>query len=269
MLDTNLTRIPLRFRASVLVFVLVPALLVAETVEETARKIASRYRNAVISVRLTTRQRMVVAGREMNKDDRVQEGTGVVLDSTGLTVLSLNAVDPLGGSMAESFGLDENSDYRWESQISDVKMRFPSEGEIAGTVILRDRDLDLVFVRPTENLESAPRDIDLAAHDSLDVLEQMVILGRMGKSAGRSSSVLLGRVKAVVQKPRLFYVPDPMTSYAGLGQPVFGLSGKLVGLLLMRTMPGRSSGGSLVIVLPAPEILEIVNQIPASARTGQ
>lgn len=238
----------------------------AESVETQARAISERYRDAVISVRLTTRQRMVIAGREMNKDDRVQEGVGVVIDSTGLTVLSLNAVDPLGGSMAESFGLDAGSDYRWESEISDVRMRVPGHGELSGEVILRDRDLDLVLVQPSEQKDLSLPHIDLSQNDSLQVLDPIVVLGRMGKNAGRSSSVLLGRIKAVVKRPRLFYVPDPMVTYAGLGQPVFALNGKLLGLLLMRTMPGRNTDGSLVIILPADEITEVVDQIPASAR---
>ena len=227
-----------------------------------ARRIAEKWQPAVITVRMTSRERMVVGGREMDKGEQVREGTGAIVDSAGLTVFSLNDAEPFG---AEEGGYEEPG-YQWDTEISDVKMIMADAREIAASVVMRDRDLDLVFVRPSQKQPRALPFIDIKDRDSVAILDQIVLVGRLGKMSGRVTALSIGRVRAIVRKPRLYYVPDLANSYEGLGRPVFSLNGKVVGLVVFRSAPPRSTEGGETIVLPIEEISEVVSQVPASRK---
>jgi hypothetical protein len=85
-------------------------------------------------------------------------------------------------------------------------------------------------------------------------------------------AVSVGRIEAVVDKPRTFYVlGGAMWGYA-LGAPVFAVDGKLIGVLFLRTVNAQtdqnhgfmfsnlSQWGMMPIVLPASDIAEGVKQ---------
>ena len=136
--------------------------------------------------------------------------------------------------------------------------------------MLRDEDLDLAFIRPTDQAgrrrswrsiwPSRPRPA---------LLDQVVVLSRLGRVGGWAASAALADISAVIERPRTFYVLGGTP--AGMGTPAFSTSGKLVGLLTLRQVdPGRSSmfsmmGGAeamglLPVILPAADVLEIAKQ---------
>jgi len=160
--------------------------------------------------------------------------------------------------------------------LSDVKILFEDGTEVPAEVVLRDKDLDLAFVRPKSKITAELTPLDLSKSGRVDLLDQVIALNRLGNAAGRAYAASFERIAAVVERPRLFYVPETSFTTTALGAPAFTLDGKLVGLFVMRTLRGRSSGGGMGmmgmqpenitgIILPADDIQKAAKQVPAAA----
>jgi len=86
------------------------------------------------------------------------------------------------------------------------------------------------------------------------VLDPVVSLSKLGPNLYRQSTLMRGWVNAIIEKPRDYYVIDNVSP----GTPVFNESGKWLGISLFKKDGGRPSG---VITLPAPDVLEIAEQV--------
>jgi len=250
------------------------AVAFAQSIEEQGRAILEKHQKAVVAVQLVVKSKYSMMGMGSEEQESKQEATGFVIDPTGLIVLPLSSTDPGGmlESMMSAMG-GEGNQPKIETTIGDVKVLLDDGKEIPAQVVLRDKDLDLAFVRTSEKPADPLPCIDLGQSGEAQVLDQVVALNRLGKVANRSSSVSLERIEAIVRKPRTFYLPGNDPTHSGLGSPVFTLDGKALGILVMRTIKGESGGGlmdmmgmakgMLVIVLPAADILEAAKQAPA------
>jgi S1-C subfamily serine protease len=161
-----------------------------------------------------------------------------------------------------------------KTQFSDVKMRLADGTEIPARLIMKDPDLDLAFIAPEKDGEAALPTftyVDLKNGARANELDVVVALGRLGKSLNRESTVNLGRLSAVVRKPRTFYVG---TIAQALGVPVFTLEKEILGIALMRKGPGGGGmslgnimgGGMAPVVLPAEDVLEVAEQAKRKAQ---
>jgi S1-C subfamily serine protease len=185
--------------------------------------------------------------------------------------MSLGSQNP-GAMMSKIVGVSTgNGDTRVDitSEPTDLKIRLPDGRELPAKIVLRDEDLDLAFIRPTTKPSAPMVAIKLAESATPVLLEQVLILSRLGRVGGWSASASLADISAVIQRPRTFYVLGGAPG--GMGTPAFNASGKLVGLLTLRQVdPGRSSmfsmtGGAealglLPVILPAADVLEIARQ---------
>ncbi len=116
--------------------------------------------------------------------------------------------------------------------------------------------------------------LDLTNSAKAEILDQVVTLNRLGNAAGRAYSASIDRISAIVQRPRLFYVPDGSLNTTALGAPAFTLEGKVLGIFVMRSMKGKSGGGMGMfsfqadnmtgVIVPADEILKGLKQVPAA-----
>ena len=151
--------------------------------------------------------------------------------------------------------------------VKDIKLVVDKNEEIPATVVLRDNDLGLAFLRPTEKREKPFKYIDFTNSVQPQLLEQVMVLARMGRIADRQIGAMTGEIQAIVTKPRLFYVPSAELASGGFGVPIFSEAKKVVGLVLMRTLPSAASAdsddGMLGIILPASDIVEIADQAKA------
>ncbi len=238
----------------------------ADEVAVQGRGILEAHRSAVVTVKLVTK--MSFGGR--GDEETPQEVTGTVLDATGLTVVSLTETDPTNmirsmmGAMADSFDMS--------SEVTDVKI-VPEDGvDIPAKVILRDKDLDLAFVRPAEEPAEPMPHIDMSQDAAPEILEPLVLLNRLGKVARRAYAAELVRVKAVVDKPRTFYVTGGGLMDTSLGTPVFTLDGQFVGVNVLRMIKAQAGGisgmfgglddSAMAIIIPGQDILEAATQAP-------
>ena len=239
-----------------------------------AEDILNKWQDAVVTVKVVVNVRFVVEGRESDAMEEVIETIATVIDSSGLAVLSYSSVDPmriLGDFLRQMQNVPNVS---IESDITDVKMFMPDGNEIPATIVMRDNDLDLVFIRSIKETEKPANALELTEHtNGLSVMDEVFILTRLGDMTGRIPSISLYRIEAVVKKPRMFYVIDENVITGKLGAPVFSINGKLVGLLVLNRKQGEyknigmsdlfggaSRTGILPGILPAGEIAAVAKQ---------
>jgi len=257
--------------AGTIALILWSAAVQAQDQRAAFREIATRWQDAVVSVRVSLKVRMSMGGREVQSMDDTVETVATVIDPSGLTVMSLSSLDP-GAMMNRIMGAAGGAgDQKMSivSEPSDVRIRLADGKELPGTIVLRDQDLDLAFIRPTTKPATPLTAIDLSASARPAVLEDLLVLNRLGRVGGWTPAAALYSVSAIMEKPRTFFV---LNGPVGTGTPAFMANGRVVGLLTVRQIdPGRMSmfgmmggaegAGVLPVVLPAADVLEIARQV--------
>jgi hypothetical protein len=232
-----------------------------------ARQVVAKWKDTVVTARLVIKMTMSggPAGggeQEENKNDV----NGTVIDPSGLTVVSLSAVDPgeMYRRMAGAAG--EKQQFKIETQLTDAKLRFADGTEVPAKVVLRDKDLDLAFLRPTDKLAQPAAALDLSQAGAPQLLDPVVTVNRLGNASNWEIAPRIDRIQAILTKPRTVYVPQGGDE---IGTPAFTLEGKVVGVTLVR-LPlgapgarGDEDAGGMAIILPAADVLEVAKQAPA------
>jgi hypothetical protein len=245
---------------------------------EAGRKAVKDWGGAVVGVQMTLKTRIVAEGREMNQGENTSTATATFVSPDGLAVMSYSAVNPTEAFERMQLGGEDGGKFSFSTEVSDLKIRMPDGRELPGEVVLRDKDLDMAFVRLAAAPEKALTWVNLENAAQAQPLDTLIFLGRLGKVANWNSSVSLGNVAAVVTKPRTFYVPG--SSEGQMGTPAFTLEGKALGILLQRTLltgdSMRGMGmslfmdpshmGFLQVVVPAADVLETAKQVPPRSK---
>ena len=250
----------------------------ADEVADKGREIFKKNQRAVVTVQVVVKMKFSVPGMGGQANESKQDVTGTVVDPSGLTVLALSSCEP--GDMIQSMmaGMsDEDMKFKMETELSDVKLLLDDGTELPADIVLRDKDLDLAFVRPVTKPASPMTALDLNKAATAQVLDQVITLNRLGKAAGRAYAASVERISAVVQKPRLFYIPGSEMTSTALGSPAFALDGNVLGVFVMRSVNQQGGGmgmfnfrpqGLTTIILPAADIVKAARQAP-QAKTGE
>lgn len=241
----------------------VTAVASAQTPEErnTARQVIAKHGDAVVSLMGTTKIRINQGGREVqNRDEKVQT-LATVLDGTGLAVASLTALDPsdlMTASLARGRGAG-GAGVSVTTESSDLRYRLADGKEVPVRVVLRDKDLDLAFLRPSDKPAAALAAIDnpVGRPAAIDLL---IVLQRFPEIAGWQATALFADVQVVVDKPRTFYIVNS----GAFGAPVFDTAGRFVGVVLRLRNESGEGPTAAPIVLPASDIREVAKQAPAA-----
>ena len=250
----------------------------ADPAGDQGRAALEKSKDAIVTIQVTVKQSFSMPGAPSEGRDSTVEVSGTVIEPSGLTVVALSSIDPAAmmTAMMESMGGgDEEMKFELKSEIKDAKLLLHAGKEVPVEVVLRDKDLDLAFIRPKEKLEAPLPAVDFKNSAKVRILDEIIMIGRMGKVASRASAAEICRVTAVVEKPRTYYIPNStgegMTAF---GSPVFDLEGKTVGVMAMRVMKGGAGGAMnmmsaeqnfLGIIVPAEDVLESAEQAPAKA----
>lgn len=249
----------------------------ADGLAETGRGLLKKHEGAVVTLQLVINQEMSMGGQSAGRQEEKTEVTGTVIDPSGLVVASLVTTDP-ADMMANLMGAggDMPEGMKLQTSIKDAKVRLADGKELPCRVVLRDKDLDLIFFRVAQMPESPLPAIAPATSGAAQTLDEVIIVNRMGHVAGRTVAATVARISATVEKPRKYYAIGQDTGMAGLGSPVFTAGGEYLGMLALRSVPaqGRPGMGAMLgggmnlgllpIVVPAAQIAEAASQAPAA-----
>lgn len=252
----------------VIALALLPVLVLAlsaraDDIGDKGREIFKKYEHAVVTISVVQK---TTGGRGGAREAK-SELTGTVVDPSGLIVVALSSCDPyeLSRRLSEQF--------KDELELSDIKILLEDGTELAAEIVLRDKDLDLAFIRPKTKPTTPMAAVDLSKSAKAQVLDQVVTLNRLKRAAGRAFSASPERISAVVQKPRTFYIPDSSQTETGLGSPAFSLDGSIVGLIVMRAVNAQGAANIrdclTAIILPADDIAKAAAQAPTEAKPDE
>jgi hypothetical protein len=240
----------------------------ADDAAEAGRHVLSRYQDAVVTVKLVVSFTITLGSNDRQSESKT-EAVGTVIDSSGLTVISLSTIDP--SSMMRGRTRSQQMELKIDCVVKDAKLMLPDGTEMAAEIVLRDKDLDVAYVLPIEKLAKPLIALDLVHAAKPQVLDEVICLNRLGKIADRAVAVSVERIDALVERPRPFYVLASGGS-SGVGSPVFSLSGTPIGIILMRNalsegeanatsvFSGIGGLGIMPIIVPAGDILEDAKQ---------
>lgn len=249
--------------ASAALFAMVALPVRADDVSDAGKKLVDKWQKSIVVVQVTAKSTMSYDGESPAARENKQEATAVLIDPSGLAVMSLSDTSPQ--AMMELMMPESSDGPKLSSEITEMKVQMPGGKQVRYKVVLRDKDLDIAFIRPMTPLAQPVTALDLSKSAKPQVLDWMVQLDRLPSVASYSLAAFPVRVNAIVQKPRTFYV----SSAQGLGAPVFSLDGSVVGIVVLRGGRNGGEGGPadmMRIVLPAEDILDEANQAMKAAQ---
>ncbi len=234
----------------------------ADELATTGRQIIAKWQDAIVSVQLVVKTTVTYEGEQSPPEEQKVEANAVVIDPSGLVVTALSGISP-DESIADYMG-EEADKYKISTEVADVKILMGGGQEIPATVVLRDKELDLAFIRPTTKPEKPMTAVDLAKGSKPGVLDQVLGLARQGMVASRAISASFDRIETVVEKPRFFSIPDQGLD---MGASVFTLDAGFAGLVVLRQLPAAAGNtdwysNSVQIIIPAADIQEAAKQAP-------
>ena len=232
----------------------------AQTSEEraAARALIAKHGDAIVTVLGSGKIRITQGGREMqNRDERIR-AIATVLDPSGLAVMALSVLDPgdlMAGTLSRGRPVGAPQ-VTVSTDATDLRFRMADGKEIPVRVVLRDKDLDLAFLRPVDP-PATPMAQVAGASGKAAAIDLLVVLTRLFEVANWQVSASFASVVAVVEKPRTFYL---LTSGA-FGAPVFDPQGRFVGIVVrLRSDDDQGTAGAPPIVLPADDVREVAKQ---------
>lgn len=234
----------------------------ADEAAQAGRTVANQWKDTLVLVKITAKVTISFEDQTDTQDIR-STVAGVVIDPSGMIITSLSSIDPTGMMGQDEDGMEDVST---AIEISSLKVALADGTEVPGTVVLRDRDLDTLFIRLQKKPEKPLLALDLTKASQPELLDQVVVLSRLGSSANRTLYATVDRVQAVIEKPRKVYVLGMFGYAADYGSPVFALDGKIIGIQLQRVStltPNESDAMDVSnTILPAADIAAAVAQIP-------
>ena len=241
----------------IFLFSLANTYLIAKRSESIWRELLKNNAECVTWVSVTAKVEMSVGGRSIPPQEQKLEALGTVIDEKGLTVLSLNQVDPTANilSRLRSPGASVNVNY------TEVFILMQDGTEVAARFLLKDSDLDLAFVLPFQDDDSNSDDVifskvpEMVKEDEYPmILDEVVSIGKLKQTLYRQSTLRRGSVNAVISKPRQYFVIENTIP----GTPVFDKKGKWLGVVVYKMFGSRPSE---IVTLPSQDILEIAEQV--------
>lgn len=254
----------MKFRTILLSALIAAPFAAASTgpIKEKALALSASNKESVVQLSATVEIEVTAGDMPAKKEEKKLEVIGTVLNKDGLIVVPLSTLDVAAAVDGRTVNTQQGPlKLSAKSNTKEVKIIMADGTEAPAKVVFKDADLDLAFVRPekAEGLTFVP--VDTANNAPLGMLDDVIILGRLGKDLNREPLVMTTEIVAMVTKPRTFArIGAPC-----LGLPVFNSDGKFVGIGINRFAPKSEdmdggSTGATSVVLPAADLIESAAQ---------
>ncbi len=227
----------------------------------TGRALVKQYADTVISLEVVTTLKVTVGDRAQPPRENKVEVNATVISPTGLSVTILSTIDPRGAmeAMAASRGPGGPKVEIGETEFKDVKLRLANNTEVPAVIVLKDPDLNLVFIAPLVDSTAPARTfpfVSLERAATAEVLGNYFFVTRAPKSLQRVPLVRTATINGIVEKPRRLYLVNDLA----LGVPVVDASGQVLGLGGVYLENGRPTSP---LVLSTADVQELAAQAAA------
>ena len=231
---------------------------------EQAKKIRDTNAKSIVRVRAVTQTSQEGFGISFGNADKVTQVPATFIDDSGMALVPYSSLDPSAGIQVLAFNVGG------EEQKIESKTKFKSfdfvlaDGTVLpAKIVVTDKKLDVAVVAVEKPLDDEAKKkiaaVAIKSDTKVGLLDRVITLGRLNPTLDSQISVGVGRVNAVVEKPR--------TTYVGIGAKpgyaVFTESGELLGISTMRIPNITSIGGAFdatPIVVPGKYLAEVVSQ---------
>jgi S1-C subfamily serine protease len=245
---------------SALAALVLPLAAATGPLKEKANALSAAHKDSTLFVSAVVNIELTAGSNPAKKEERKVEIIATVLNKEGLMVAPLSTLDVAASMDGRTVNTPSGPlTITAKSDIKEIKIIMPDGTETDAKIALKDADLDLVFLKPEKKADNFTP-IDTKNSATMNLLDDVIVLGRMGKELNREPMVLTGEVISLIKKPRFFgKISAPAT-----GMPVFNDQGKFLGIGINR-LTSKSSGeanlsGSAVL-LPAADIAESASQV--------
>lgn len=228
--------------------------------KEKALALSASNKDSVLFLSAVVEVEVTAGDNPAKKEERKLEMLGTVIGKDGLIVVPLSTLDvasTIDGRMVN--GPQGPMKLSAKGTTKEVKILMPDGSETAAKVAFKDTDLDLAFIRPEKPEEAKLTPIDTANSAPMSVLDDVIILGRLGKDLNREPVVMTNEIISLLTKPRTF----GKIATQSLGMPVFNKDGKFLGIGINRFTPKSDSDQGPMpsnVILPAADLLESAAQ---------
>jgi|GEM_PF-3420829 hypothetical protein len=220
--------------------------------KEDARNVFTENEPSVLGVRGLLKIDVSMNGKPAGSQEKSLWSNGVVV-ADGLVALAYRTINPdLSSNTASRPGL------KLESNLSELKLVDGSGEEYDAKLVLHDADLGLAFVAINPKGDKAKdfkvKAIDISKDVDVKHLDELVGLGRMSEKMRSEAQVSIGRVSAIVKRPRTLFLLQGIA----MSRPVFTPKGEFVGLTV-----SLKNSGAVPVVIPAKYIRKVLDQAKA------
>jgi len=238
----------------------------AEDLQAATKKIFEQRKDSVVWVsvvaKITINSTDSKTPLNIPDQEKKFEAVGTIVDPVGLVVCALSNIDPTKDITGREINT-ANGRLKLDASatLKEVKIVMPDGTEIPADVVMKDADLDLAFVRIKADAKEA-KGVTYPALDLRDsaqgrVADEVVTVSRADEVLNRQPMVLRGQITCMIAKPRVFL----RAVGSAPGSPTFAMDGKLLGIGVTRSAKEK---GSVLVVLPAADVLEIADQAKAA-----
>jgi hypothetical protein len=237
-----------------------PLFAASGPLKEQAQTLGKTHHDSTLFISAVVSIEVTAGSNPTQKEERKIEVLGTVLSAEGLIVTPLSTLDLASNMDGRTVNTPQGPiTIQAKADIKEVKIIMPDGSEVTAKVVLKDADLDLAFIKP-EKSDAKFVAVDAKNSAPMSLLDDIIILGRMGKDLNREPMIMTGEIISVIKKPRLF---GKMTANA-TGMPVFNAEGKFLGIGINRLSSKTATDMNLTgntVLLPAPDLLESASQI--------
>jgi S1-C subfamily serine protease len=228
--------------------------------KEKAVELSKTHKDSVLFLSAVVEMEVTAGENPSRKEEKKIEVLGTVIGADGLIVAPNSALDVAASVDGRTFNTAQGPmKVSAKSTTKEVKILMPDGSEKPAKVAFKDPDLDLAFIRPEKPEEVKLTPINTADKAPMGMLDDVILLGRLGKELNREPVVFTSEVVSIITKPRTF----GKLSGQSLGMPVFNKEGKFVGFGVNRfgaKSDTEQGGMPSNVVLPADDLLEAAAQ---------
>lgn len=244
----------------------VPSWVAADELADKGRELVAKHAPAVVWVTANIKQDMAAMGVQFGgmlgpAGDRRTTAIGTVVDPSGIVVVATNRLKPSLGMVKMMIVDGEAKPIETKTELSKPVIQLADGTEVPARIALEDPETGLTYLAPDKPLTKPLASMPQEAAAELRHLDPVIQISRQGKNLGTVPTVGIGRISAILTKPRRGYVPEGVLRFG----PYFDQGGRFVGVASIQ-MPkdlqaGFTDGDITTLIIPAADLAEAIAQV--------